>query len=282
MMPTGIGDQLRACGRKGLPRRIRTCGGEYRLVRPFKHDFFAATGLYECVGDGVQRADLPAGRVVLKLGRQADFLGLPLSWLGELVSRHEIEILRRLSGVRGVPRFLGRYGRTGLIYEYIAGRSLDEGGAVPDDFFDQLEGLAKGIHERGVAYVDMNKRGNILLGSDNQAHLVDFQISLYVSRRMRRWCRPLGYLLGALQKEDIYHIYKHKRRLRADLMDEGQLRDSRRVSKWVALHRGVSKPLTNIRRRVLNFLYHKGRLVTWETRGESGETDPLRWGKYRK
>ena len=57
-----------ALGRNSPPETIRVCGAEYRFARVFKHDFFACTALYEG----------PAGKVVLKLGRQADILGLPV------------------------------------------------------------------------------------------------------------------------------------------------------------------------------------------------------------
>ena len=55
-----------------MPERITLADGEYAHVRTFKHDFFAATGLYEG----------PSGLVILKLGRVARLFGLPMRWRG--------------------------------------------------------------------------------------------------------------------------------------------------------------------------------------------------------
>jgi len=278
-MTTGIGQQLKACGRKQLPEVIAAANNHYRLVRIFKHDFFAATALYEFIGPAKSDHSSVADLVVLKIGRLSDFFGLPLICLGEILCEHEFSILRRLHGFRGTPRLLGRYGKTGLVYEYIAGKSLDEEVEVPDDFFDQLEELLSGIHALGIAYVDTNKRGNILLGSDNRAYLIDYQISVHIGRLWRMWFWPAGYLLRTLQREDFYHLYKHKRRFRSDLMDEEQLRRSRRISKWVGLHRALTQPLTNLRRRFLGYLYRHNQLVIDKTIEAHTETDPARWNK---
>ena len=278
-MTTGIGRQLKACGRKKLPRVIEVAHKNYRLARIFKHDFFAATAMYEFIGPDKSDNASSAKAVILKMSRQGDFLGLPLGWLGEFIREHEISILRRLQGIGGTPRLLGRYGKTGLIYEYISGKSLAEGVQAPDDFFDQLEELLSKIHALDIAYVDFNKRGNILLGSDNQAYLIDYQISIHIGRLWQWFFGPAGYLLKVLQREDVYHLFKHKRRFRRDLMDEEQLRRSRRISKWVALHRALARPITTIRRYCLGYLYRKNQLMIDKTMETHAETDPSRWNK---
>ena len=65
---------LKAIGREPLPVTLVLQGVEYALVRVFKHDFFAVTALYQG----------PEGKAVVKIGRKADFFGLPCGWIGRL------------------------------------------------------------------------------------------------------------------------------------------------------------------------------------------------------
>ena len=105
---------LLALGRSSLPQSIQVEGHTYRFDTLFKHDFFAATALY--VG--------PAGKVVLKLGRLADILGLPAEWIGRLLARREMAAYNILADLDAVPRFLGRWGSTGIVHEFIEGNPL--------------------------------------------------------------------------------------------------------------------------------------------------------------
>jgi len=282
-MSKAIGYQLRALGRTPMPAVLEGPNGcGYRLVRTFKHDFFAGTGLYAPNASGGPGGGGGTARLVLKIGRRADLLGIPLAWLGEALVRHEVSVLRRLQGLPGVPELLGPWRRQGLLYRYIEGDDLDQRPRLPDDFFDRLDELVAGIHARQIAYVDLNKRGNILLGADGRPHLLDFQIALYLPDAV--W--PLGRLLGGLrrllQREDRYHLAKHKRQLRPDLMTEAQRRQARRISPWIALHRMCTRPLTLLRRRVLALLHRRGQLALDEGPSQSAETDPRRWHKKVK
>ena len=194
--------------------------------------------------------------------------------------RREIANLEAVQGLKRVPRLVGKYGLEGFLYEYVPGKPLSEKPAIPDDFFDRLGEVVKAVHGREMAYVDLNKRGNILLGDDGGPWLIDFQISV---RLGTRW-PVLGWLAGRmlewLQAEDRYHLLKHKRRLRPDLMTEEELAASRRVSRLIALHRRCTRPLTRLRRWVLGRLYERG----WLAEGSQGdyrsaETDPSRWAR---
>ena len=217
--------------------------------------------------------------VVLKLGRDSDFLGLPLRWLGRTICRHETGNLRHLQKLSQIPHLLDEYGDTGFVYEYIEGASLDENPDLPNDFFDRLEKLLKQIHLRRVAYVDMNKRGNVLLGYDNLPYLIDFQIACYIPRLFRPLRILTDGILRLLQKEDFYHLNKHKRRLSRHLMDIEQIHTSRQKSVWIRYHRNIARPLTRLRRRVLYFLFRSGHLSIDDTDHANPESNPHRWGK---
>ena len=261
-MLKSLGYQLYACGRNGLPGQIIFENNKYRLCEIFKHDFFAATALYE-FDSRAQATEIPnQTRIILKLSRQQHFLGLPLAWLGRLLCSHEVSILRQLSHLRGIPRFLSHYGGTGFIYEYIEGCSLDKEKKLPNDFFDKLLELLRKVHRRDIVYLDMDKRSNILLGSDRQPHLVDFQISLHIGEHLLIWRRLSGYLRDALQRADIYHLFKHKRRLCPQFLRPEEQALSRRISGLIWLHRLAATPLRNLRRNLLKFLDTKGLTAT--------------------
>ena len=265
-----------ACGREGLPEELVVGTQQYRRVRTFKHDFFAATGYYEPALDTAATAaeDGAMLPLVLKVNRKQSFLGIPLNWLGRGLQKHEIEILRRLQDLDQVPKLIGPWGKSGFLYEYIEGRSLDEKPEIPDSFFDDLQALLDRIHEKHVCYLDFNKRGNILVGKDGRPYLIDFQISRH-SKRRGRVCR-------VLQREDRYHLLKHKRHFRPDLMSEAELKESRRQSVWIRTHRIITWPFRFLRRRIMQWLYKHQHLNTNTDGHVSPENDPRRYDRSRK
>lgn len=231
----------RALGRQGLPGNIDADGNAYFLVQSVKHDFFAATGFYE---------DVLGRRVVLKMGRTASFLGLPMRWAGRLLCRREMRFYAKLQDLPNVPRLMGTVGDTGFIHDYVKGRPLAQGRDVPPGFFDQYQALFAELHRRGIAYVDTNKPENILLGDDGRPHLIDFQIS---------WDRK--FMLRRFQREDLYHLLKHKKRLARHEMTEEEMRRVTNKSMLIRLHRFVFKPYFVVRRRLLRHLRESGRLL---------------------
>lgn len=138
---------LLALGKEAPPAEIEVRGHKYGLDHIFKHDFFAFTARYR--GD--------AGKIVLKIGRKASIFGLPLFWIGWLHSWHESAVFQDVEDIDTVPEFMGRWGRYGLVHEFIEGHELQRGEHVPDDFFDRLQEGLDEVHRRGMAYVDLEK-----------------------------------------------------------------------------------------------------------------------------
>jgi len=276
-MRRSLGYHLYACGRAGMPEQLHINGTTYIRKRIFKHDFFAATGMYE-------RNGLPASgafprRIVLKLGRQQNFLGLPMRWLGRATIERELANLRRVSGIAGVPKLIARCGNTGFAYEYIEGRSLDDCSDIPNGFFDRLRELLGQVHRRNVVYLDLNKRGNILVGEDGRPYLIDFQISMHISKDAITEVKQMGRVLKALQSCDIYHLFKHKRKLCPKELSAEERELSYRVNRHIQLHRKLTRPLTNLRRALLKILFTSKFLVRDTDIDYSPENDPARFIK---
>lgn len=240
------------------PDEITLGGLAYRLVCVFKHDFYAATCLY--------KADDPAAEIpqaVVKLGRQQNFCGMPMEWLGRLLRNREAAIYKAIAGVPGVPRFMGFVGETGMAIEYMDARPLDHFDAPPPGYFERMREIFDSLHARGVAYCDANKRSNMLVGPNGEAILVDFQISLR-KRDDLPW--PIRAIIKKavdyVCERDIYHLYKHKRRLNPQELTPQQ----EALSRWRGLlhrmHRKLTKPYRAIRRQFLKKQYRKGRLVS--------------------
>jgi hypothetical protein len=257
-MLKAFGHHLYACGKKGMPKQIAVGDGEYRLREVLKHDFFAATGLYELNGQSQSVQSSKASKVILKIDRQQHFLGLPLSWVGKILCKHEIFMLNFLGDLRGIPRFISCYGRNGFLYEYIEGNTLIRGNNLPDRFFDELLELLEQIHQRNIAYLDFNKRGNIICGTDKKPYLIDFQISLRIGDRILIWKRPSRGLRAILKKADIYHLFKHKRQMCPESLRPGEKQLSHYPGRSIRLHRLVAGPFKKLRRSLLKYLYRKG------------------------
>lgn len=241
---------MRALGKHGVPRTITLADQTYQHERTVKHDFWAATAFYLS----------PAGeRVVLKVGREVEFVGLPLVWLGLWLRNREMHFYRRLADLPNVPRLLGPVGRTGFAHTYVAGKPLAKGMTIPDGFFDQLVELFQTMHRRGLAYVDTNKPQNILLGDDGKPYLIDFQISWDPKRCWIGWIGRLLFRWAV--REDLYHVLKHKKRLRPDELTADELERSTRKSWVIRLHRWLTKPYFAFRRRTFRRLRATGRLM---------------------
>lgn len=242
-----------------MPELLFSNGRRFEHVQTFKHDFFAATGLYRAADDG--------RLAVAKLGRRTRCFGFPMQWIGRVLGRREIRMYERFGGRAGVPRYVGPVdGVEGFLHEFVPGHPLADREPVSDDFFDQLAALLREIHADDTAYVDLNKRQNILMGDDARPYLIDFQISLRIPRRGLGRLWPARWLLTRFQQADWYHFLKHKRRLRPDLLTDAERATVERISVWIRLHRLVARPLTNLRRRI------KARLKKTETMEVAGSS----------
>lgn len=235
---------LFACGKQNAPDTLTVAGRTYAFYKLFKHDFFALTAMYRDVTTVAENAE-PV-YAVLKIQRTYHLFGLPMLWLGRIVANHEIAILEKLQGVPGVPAFLGRTGKTGFLHAFIPGEPLTPQHPFTPKFFEQLHQLFADIHARNIAYVDSNKRENILFGDDGRPWLIDFQISFMSRSFLSRW------ILTIFQNEDWYHYYKHKTRLMPQHCTPEEMVRARRQSWPIKIHRFFAQPIIRVRRKFLS------------------------------
>jgi len=244
---------LRALGRREPPERVEVEGMPYALERVFKHDSWAATALY-----GPLHPGLP--RVVCKFNRQAPVFLLPLSWLGPRLARREGAFLALLAGSGRVPRVYRRIhdhqGRPlahAVGHDFVEGEPLSRRSALNDGFFPALEQLLATMHGAGLAYVDLHKMENVLVGGDGLPWLIDFQVSFALPLR-QPW-RALGQpLFSLLRSADTYHLMKHWIRLRPQQCGLGPEDLDRFRPRWIRWHRRIGVPLRQLRRRLLVWL----------------------------
>lgn len=222
-----------------LPESIEVCGLTYRRETTFKQNWISAVGLY--------RAD--ESRVVLKLYGTGP-AGVALGFAGRLMAAYEAAVLRQVQDIRGIPRLLGRYGRRGLVREFVPGRPLTRDSEVDERFFPRLFRMLRRLHRRGVAYVDLEKAENILLGQDGRPYLIDFQIAFRVPDRLLGQACFVRWLRRQLQLADLYHARKHFRRIESDRLTEKQIQYLRRKPWFVRLSNAVHSPFKQLRRRI--------------------------------
>jgi hypothetical protein len=232
---------FRALGACDPPDEILIRGCRYQRTDILKHDSWAATAIYEG----------PAGKIVCKLNRQQGILGFPMRWLGRWLARHEASVLRCLRDLPGIPRWSGdvesggRVLRHAVAHDFVAGHPLGSNEKVAPSFFPNLHHLLKAVHGHDLAYVDLHKRENILVGDDGVPYLLDFQISFVLPKRWPGRSALLRWLLLVLQQGDQYHLTKHIHRHAAN--------GTRTVPPpwFIRGHRLVGRPFRWLRRRLL-------------------------------
>jgi hypothetical protein len=234
---------FRALGNAEPPEEIEVDGRSFHRVEIYKHDSWAATALYEC----------DARRIVCKFNRIQPIFGIWFGWLGRLLARRERTMYDRLHDFDNTPcgtgpiKVAGRVLPYAVGHEYIAGHPLRWHDRLDDEFFPTLRGLLNEVHRQGIAYVDLHKRENIIVGDDGRPYLIDFQISVKLPRL---W--PFSAILRILQKSDHYHLNKHVRNFRPDQLDPEYVKGfARRRPLWIRLHRMIGRPVRELRRWLL-------------------------------
>lgn len=218
-------------------------GGEiFNHLATLKDDAFARTELVEKNGR----------KYLYKISRLRLIPGLKLRWAMKRLTAREVRIHGLLEGVHGVPKLVRRVDDTSFLREFVDGRTLDRRPPfVREDFFDEFIEIVRRIHARGVAFVDLAKRENVVVTTEGRPFLIDFQVSI----ALRRGRGPIAWLWNPLvrqmQASDIYHVYKHKRFLRPDLLRDDEKQLAKRTGPGI-LHKYLFRiPYHLVKRRII-------------------------------
>ncbi|MFO0965222.1 MAG: hypothetical protein U0793_06510 [Gemmataceae bacterium] len=230
---------FRALGRHEPPLRIEVDGRAFERVEILKHDSWAATAVY--------RND--ERTIVCKFNRTEHVFGVPMDWLGRWLADRERRALTRLSGLPGIPPVCGPIYADGrrlvnaVAHDYIEGHPLAKNEQVSATFFPALRRTLGAMHRRGIAYVDLHKRENIIVGADGRPYFIDFQIHFGLDARFSGPVSRAAFRL--LCRSDDYHVDKHVRN------SGGEATPPPTLPWWIRAHRFVAKPLRQLRRRLL-------------------------------
>jgi hypothetical protein len=234
---------FRALGAAEPPAEVVVDGRRYERIEIFKHDSWAATALYGGA----------AGRIVCKFNRTQPVAGIPMNWLGRRLAEREHRALSRLGDLPQIPSPLGPVFvnggrlRNAVAREYIAGHPLGKDEPVARDFFSSLRRALRDMHVRGIAYVDLHKRENIVVGDDGRPYLVDFQISFDATHPRLRRLPGIRTVFDQLCVGDLYHLEKHIRRAAAS----AGTYSPPAIPAWLQVHRVFAVPFRQLRRRLL-------------------------------
>jgi len=238
---------FRALGAADPPAAVEIDGETFELDEIFKHDSWAATGIYRST----------TRKALCKFNRQQSILGIPMRWLGHRLAAREAGFMTRLAGVEGVPGSLGLIVQDGRVLrhavsrQWVPGHALRPGEQVDAAFFPAFRRLLAEVHARGVAHVDLHKRENILVDDQGRPWLIDFQISFALPHGNRLAAGLLRGWLRVLQRCDDYHLLKHEIRHRPDQAAATQAELATLRPWWIRAHRCVAVPFRRLRRGLL-------------------------------
>jgi hypothetical protein len=220
-------------------------GHAYAFDRVLKDDFFSVNVVYTSPTTPV--------KYVLKLSDFRFLGGWLLRPLAGFMSWREYAIYSMVADLPGVPGLGPRFGERGYFHMFIEGKTLfevkDPDNELPPDYFDQLRRTFDAVHERGIAYLDGNKLGNLLLGDDRQAYLIDYQICLPFPRQ--GWlARLTAPLFEQLCRDDRYHLYKHKRHYQPDRLTPDEAKQATKSPFNKAYDTWVGTPYKRVKRLI--------------------------------
>lgn len=227
------------------PQDITLDGHPYTVEKILKDDFFSVNVLYKS-------PDTPV-RYVLKLSDFRFIFGKLLRPWACFMSWREYQIYKQVDGIEGVPKLGPRFGMRGYFHAFAEGKTLfevaNEKEKLPADFFNDLRRIIDTVHARKIFYVDLNKLGNVIAGDDGKAYLIDYQICIpFPKKGLLAWLtQPL---FNQFMRDDLYHVYKHKKRFQPDLMTEEEWQLAQKSGLNHFYDRYIGTPYRSVKRLI--------------------------------
>lgn len=143
-------------------------------------------------------------RAVLKdFGHNRGWFG----WLiGPLLIRREVQALRQLAGLPGIPNLIRRVDARAVLMQCIPAEPWPRV-QPPATSFDRLHTLITSMHARGVAHGDLRAPSNILVDQQGQPYIVDFAARIL---RGHSWNRPWNWIFHRFCAADLSGLAKLK------------------------------------------------------------------------
>lgn len=170
-------------------------------------------------------------------------------FVGILAIYREAYIYRRLEGLSGIPKFIGKVDRYAIVVEYIKGKDASrcKKDELPPLFFARLREIIDSVHGRGIVLCDMRNNKNILVTEDQRPYLIDFSTAFE---------RGFGinilrnFIFSIFYQDDLLGIAKLKRQNAPQLLSK---EEEARLDKGLFLQKEaifIRNHLRNILRRL--------------------------------
>ena len=122
--------------------------------------------------------------------------------------RHEYEVYLQLGDFDGAPACYGLVDEQYLVLEYIAGRTIRKKRPLDEDeFHDRLFGYIRAMHARGIAHMDLKRKDNLLVKTDESPCILDFGAAVI----RKQGFHPLNHYRYRIGRQFDYNAWiKHK------------------------------------------------------------------------
>ena len=154
--------------------------------------------------------------------------------------RHEYEVYKQLGEFNGAPRCHGLIDNQYLVLEFVKGRTirtkrpLDE-----DEFHRKLFKHVQAMHARNVAHMDLKRKDNLLVKSDESPCILDFGAAVI----RKKGFHPFNHYRFRIGKQFDYNAWiKHKYHNRSYREMTMWDREYYRVT-WIEVFAGIVKSL---------------------------------------
>ena len=126
----------------------------------------------------------------------------------ERMLRHEYDVYQKLGEFDGAPACHGLIDNQYLVLEYVEGRTIRKKRPLDEDeFHTRLFEYIQKMHARGVAHMDLKRKDNLLVKSNESPCILDFGAAVI----KRDGSHPFNHFHYRIAKQFDYNAWiKHK------------------------------------------------------------------------
>ncbi len=118
---------------------------------------------------------------------------------------YEKFILQKLDGISGIPQFIGLEDYNCMLISYIDGDIIKKScRRLAPGYFAKLSTIAQAIHKRGILHLDLGHKSNVMVKSNGDPAIIDFNTSIYLPANL--FFSPLLKLLARIDLISILRL----------------------------------------------------------------------------